>query len=809
MVSCPRGTVLPRRHDTTVRGAQTLMSTETGPTPFGQLLRRYRQTAVLSQEALAGRANLSVQAIGQLERGDRRVPRLETVQLLATALQLDEAARATLLAAARPDSAISAPAPPSLEPDTGLSTSLPLPLTPLIGREHEAAAAVRLLLREEVRLLTLTGVGGVGKTRLAVHVATLLRPAFPDGVVFVNLAPLRDPNLVLPTIAQRLGVTEASDQPLDLRVAAALAARRVLLLLDNFEQVVAAAPLVAELPARCARLKVLVTSRVSMHVRGEHELEVPPLAVADPAYLPEPALLTQVAAPALFVARAREVRADFTVDAANGAAVAEICARLDGLPLAIELAAAWVRVLPPPALLRRLSPRLGLLVGGARDLPERQRTLRATIDWSHSLLQTEEQALFARLSVFIGGATLEAIEAICGAREPLNVLAGVGTLVDHSLLRQTEMDDERRFGMLETIQEYAAEQREARGEGEVLQRAHAQYYLELAEAAKPRLDGPLQVVWLARLGREIDNLRAALGWLLDRGEVEQALHLAGTLVGFWHARCHFSEGRRWLEAGLARKGRVDVGVRITALQAAALLAMVQGDQARTMAIMEELLPLVRVHSDPLQTGQALTILGMTAVQRGAHAEAACYLEESLSIARTQDSRFDLAQALYNMGLAKSEAGLYTEAGTLIEEARGMFDELGHTFWSMNAVGALGYICLLRADHGRARALLTEYLASARRLRDTANSAAGLEGLAVLAGVEGREQYAAHLFAAAQRLREEIGSRLMSLRNRTMIERAVSAARAQLGEDAWHTAWVAGRAMTTDQAIAAALEGAVS
>ena len=782
------------------------MSVETNPTPFGQLLRRYRQAAALSQEALAERARLSVQAIGQLERGNRRAPRLETVRLLAAALHLDAAARTGLIAAARPDTSAPALVAVVLQPRAGLPTAPPIPLTPLIGREREEATVTRLLRQEEVRLVTLTGTGGVGKTHLALQVAATLRPAFPDGVVFVNLAPLRDPDLALPTIAQALGVIEAGGQSLHMRVLTFLAAKQALLLLDNYEQVVAAAPVVTDLLASCPYLTVLTTSRVPLHVRGEHEVAVPPLAVPDPARLPDPAPLARVAAVALFAARARAGKPDFAVSVANGAAVAEICARLDGLPLAIELAAARVKLFPPPALLRRLAHhRLELLVGGARDLPERQRTLRATIDWSYSLLQADEQALFARLSVFTGGGTLEAIEATCNPQGTLDALAGVEALVGHSLLQQTEMDDEGRFGMLETIREYATERREARGEGEAMQRAHARYYLGLAEEARPQLVGSRQVAWLARLEWELDNLRAALGWLLDRGEVEQELRLAGALLGFWHARCHFKEGQRWLEAGLARTERVDVGVRITALQAAGALTMIQGDQAHTIALMEELLPLTRAHGDPLQTGRALTILGMTAVQRGAHAEAARYLEESLSIARAQDNPFDLAQALYNFGLAKSEAGFYAEAFTLIEKAHGMFDELGHTFWRMNAVGALGYIYLLQANYERGHALLVESMALARQLQDKANIAADLEGLATLAGAEGRGQHAVRLFAAAQRLREEIGGRLMSLRNRTMIEHAISATRELLGEDAWRAAWDAGQAMTEDQAVAAAME----
>jgi len=783
------------------------MSTQTDLTPFGHLLRRHRLAAALSQGALAERAGLSVQAIGQLERGNRRTPRLETVHRLAAALQLEAAARARLVAAARPDMGAETPVAAVPEPHTELSTALPVPLTPLIGREREEATVAHLLRQGGVRLLTLTGTGGVGKTHLALQVAAALQPAFPDGIVFVNLAPLRDSVLVLPTIAQALGVTEAGGPSLRARVTAFLAAKQALLLLDNYEQVVEAAPVVADLLARCPHLTVLATSRVPLHVRGEHEVVVPPLAVPDLARLPGPAPLARVAAVALFIARARAVKTDFAVSATNGAAVAEICARLDGLPLALELAAARIKLFPPLTLLHCLARRLEALVGGARDLPERQRTLRATIDWSYNLLQADEQALFARLSVFSGGGTLEAIAAICNPEGTPDVLAGVEALVGHSLLQPADMVDEGRFGMLETIQEYAAEQLEARGEGEVMRQAHARYYLELAEEAQPHLDGSRQVTWLARLEWELDNLRAGLGWLLDRGEVEQELHLAGTLSGFWHARSHFGEGRRWIEAGLARKERVSVGVRMTALRAAGVLTMVQGDQAQTMALMEELLPLTRAHGDPLQTGRALTILGMTAVQRGAHAEAARYLEESLSIARAQDSDIDLAQALYNVGLAKSEAGSYADAFTLIEEAHGMFDALGHTFWRMNAVGALGYICLLQANRARAHALLVAYMALARQLEDRANIAAGLEGLAALGSAEGRGQHAARLFAAAQRLREDIGGRLMSLRNRVMIEHAVSATQDLLGEDAWRIAWDTGRAMTADQAIASALEDA--
>ena len=404
--------------------------------------------------------------------------------------------------------------------------NLPLQLTSLIGREQEIAAVCHLLQRQEVRLLTLTGPGGTGKTRLGLQVAAELSETFSDGVFFVNLAPLSDPELVVPTIAQALGVKEASSQPLLDLVSAWLREKELLLLLDNFEQVAEAAVEVSALLARCPQLNVLVTSRAVLHLSGEHEFPVPPLSLPNLSHLPDLERLSQYEAVALFIARAQAVKPEFQVTNANTPTVAEICVRLDGLPLAIELAAARSKMLPPQALLARLDQRFSLLTSGAHDVPARQQALRNTIAWSYDLLNAGEQRLFRRLSVFVGGATTETLEALYTTLgdEPGLVLDGIASLIDKSLLQQSEQEaEEPRFVMLETIREYGREALTAHGEVEATRQAHAVSYLALAEAAELEWEGPQESVWFAQLEHEHDNLRAAMSWLFERREAEMSL----------------------------------------------------------------------------------------------------------------------------------------------------------------------------------------------------------------------------------------------------------------------------------------------
>ena len=425
---------------------------------------------------------------------------------------------------------------PPLETLDSYPHNLPVQLTPFIGREQEVTAVCDLLRREDVHLLALTGPGGTGKTRLALQAAAELSDLFTDGVFFVNLAPISDPALVVPTIAETLGIRERADQSLLERLKEHLRQKQMLLLLDNFEQVVSAAAQVVELLVACPQLKVMVTSREVPHVRARHEFAVPPLPLPDLKHLPDLAALSHFAAVALFISRAQAVKPDFQMTATNAHAIAEICARLDGLPLAIELAAARIKLLPPQALLARLSQRLGVLTSEALDVPERQQTLRNTITWSYQLLDAQEQRLFRALSVFVAGCTLEAIEAVCAALEDVSeqVLEAVASLIDKSLLQQTEQEgEEPHLVMLETIREYGLEALKTSGEMEATRRAQAVYYLRLAEEAEPELTGPQQIMWLERLEREHENLRAALHWSLEQGEMmRQTAQGDGLAIGW-------------------------------------------------------------------------------------------------------------------------------------------------------------------------------------------------------------------------------------------------------------------------------------
>jgi len=556
---------------------------------FAELLSRHRLEAGLTQEDLADATGRSVRNIAYLEGGTTLTPRKQTVELLANALGLEGRDYAAFKVATR-----HLPVPDRTHGErAGTPTHiLPESLTSFVGREREIEAAGEVLLREDVRLLTLTGAGGYGKTRLAVEMARRVVESFPDGVHFVSLAPVSDPTLVVPTIARSLGLVEMASQSILESLKGRLRDELVLLVLDNFEQVLEAAPNVADLIAACSQLRVLVTSRTPLRLSGEQEFPVSPLAVPGLERLPAPELLIANESVSLFVQRARGVLPDFELTVENTQSVAEICVRLDGLPLAIELAAVRIRLLSTQAMLSRLQGQLALLTGGARDLPARQRTMRATIEWSHELLVEEEKRLYRRLGVFAGGFTLVAAEAVCGDQGEPDVLDVLSGLVGSSLVqRAEEAEGESRFRMLETVREYAGERLEAGGEAEEMRRRHAVYFLALTEEAEPELRGARQVEWLARLEADHDNLRAALGWSLGGGDRELGLRLAGSLWFFWHTRGHWSDGRRWLEGALGEATAAPSAAWATAHLGLGVLALWQNDLGRAEARLRESLAL--------------------------------------------------------------------------------------------------------------------------------------------------------------------------------------------------------------------------
>src|SRR5690242_17399860 len=569
---------------------------------FGELLRQRRLAGGLTQEGLAERAGVSAKAISDLERDPDRTPRLDTVGLLADALDLGPAERAGLLAAARPSAGglpgADGSGEPGPAPDVHAPT-LPRPLTPLIGRDSVAASVVRLLLRGYSRRLSLTGPGGVGKTRLAIEVAERVAGDFPDGVAFVDLTPLRDPGLVLGAVAGQLGVDERDATPLASLLAMALRGRRMLLVLDNFEHLLPARDAVLELLSACPGLVVLVTSRVALRVRAGREYPVAPLAL--------PGTEDADGSPAvdLLLDRAEAAGVELAADAATSEALAGICRRLDGIPLAIELAAARLPLLPPGHLLARLTRRLPVLVDGPHDLPDRQKTMRDAIAWSYELLDQAQRRLFRQLCVFTGGAALDAVEAVCGPE----ATSGLAALVAGNLVRMpvTATDGGPRAGLLESIREYGTEQLEAHGEAETGRRAHAAWYLALAEQAAPALAGPDVVAWLARLDAEHDNLRAALRWTLDQGDGAGALRLAGALGRYWAHRGHLTEGRQWCAEALRLSGYSGAGtvlVRINCLVAAGQLATGQAAYGEAEQLASEAAALARALGAPAQLAAA-------------------------------------------------------------------------------------------------------------------------------------------------------------------------------------------------------------
>ena len=656
------------------------------------------------------------------------------------------------------------------------ANNLPVQLTSFVGREHEVAEAKRLLATS--RLLTFTGPGGTGKTRLSLQVAAEASDDFADGVFFVPLAPISDPELVPSTIAQVLGVQETAGVPLRERLLDYLREKQLLLVLDNFEQVTQAGPFVIELLRAAPRLKVIVTSRAVLHLYGEQELPVPPLRLPDPKQLPPLAALSQYEAVSLFIQRAVAAKPDFEVTNETAPAVAELCARLDGLPLAIELAAARVKLLPPQAILARLQNRLSLLGSGARDLPARQQTLRGAIAWSYDLLDPSQRLLMARLGVFVGGCSLEAAEAVCGSVDELgvDVLDGLSALVDQSLLRQEEHHGEPRFLMLETIREFAVEKLAESGEIDEMRRRHAGFFLALAERAEPHLLGTEQARWLDELEHEHDNFRAALGWACEKGEVETALRLVAAVWRFWQIRGHLYEGRQRVTDALALPGAQEfVAARARALEAAGGIWYWQGDLERARPHYEEALALQRELGDKAGIARGLYNLSFTYLIGISPDEARAdptlldepirLLNQGLELYREIGDARGIANCLWALGSGMNLQGDLPGARQKYVESLALFRERGDRFMSGWALYEVGLADLKLGNLSLARRSLEEALSIFADSGDRSGMVLLLDAFSALTFEEGDPERAVRLAGAAHQLKIASGTDLLDLSRR--------------------------------------------
>lgn len=759
--------------------------------PFDRLLRGLRRNAGLTQEELAERAGVSTRTISDIERGLRTSVYQDTAERLAAALGLRAEQSRAFEAAARKGA--------RRGPAEAAATRIPTPATKLVGREREIELIDRALSNEQIRLLTLTGPGGIGKTRLAIEAA---RRALEQGqrVAFVPLSSVLDPGLVASTMAVFIGVT-SPEGALVRSIAQALGPRS-LLVLDTFEHVIVAAPLVSELLSHNSGLKILVTSREALRLLGEHEVIVPALELPGRDEGTSGDDLLSHSAIQMFVERARAVRGDLRFDNESATLVREICTRLGGLPLAIELAAARVKHLSLEDLKDQLDRALNVLTGGPRDLPRRQQTMRDAIAWSYDLLIPQERSLLRNLGVFTGGWTLESAGAIRESGDA-SLVASLSALVDKNLVYLSEpIKGAQRYSMLDVIREFAAEQLSQSGELDAAKESHAEYFLELAESAESEISGPDAKQWFRRLEGDHDNLRAALGWFIEGQDFERAVRLSGSIWQFWRRQGYFSEGRRWLRAGLSLDDSGSHPLRAKALWGAGWLAFVQGDFDEGLRLSDELALLALNTRRPIDERNALTVRGMIQMSEGYFDKALESFGGALELCRDLPMSWVVATSHMNLGQAKMHAGDREGAQDLIQRAQAIYQDIGDRNFVARCDGYLGLVALIAGDLDLAETRLTQNFEVSWEVEDLQGVAESLEGLASTSAARRvRESCirSARLAGAAAALRERLAVKQYPF-DRAAMEPFVDIAKDMLGAKPWTDAFDVGKAATMEETI---------